>query len=39
MVRHYKGSKGQLSLISSIIKELVATFFEKGKQLLYTLRS
>jgi hypothetical protein len=39
MVRYYKGSKGQLSLINSIIEELVTTFFEKGKQLLYMLRS
>jgi hypothetical protein len=39
MVRHRKGSGGRLSLISGIIEELVATFFEKGKRLLYTLRS
>jgi hypothetical protein len=39
MVKHRIGDKGRQSLISSIIKELVATFSKEGKRLLYTLRT
>jgi hypothetical protein len=39
MVRHRIGGGGRLSLISSIIEELVATLSKAGKRLLYTLRS
>jgi hypothetical protein len=37
MVRHRVGDGGRLSLISSIMEELVATLSKAGKRLLYTL--
>jgi hypothetical protein len=37
MVRHRIGDGGRLSLISSIMEELVATLSKAGKRLLYTL--
>jgi hypothetical protein len=39
MARHRIGDGGRLSLISSIMEELVATLSKAGKRLLYTLRS